>query len=261
MVQSELARKQDRRRFTRIPVRQLRSSVLSPWVGFTDVWVVDLSLGGAFLRTPKPLPVGETMCLELPRSHDEPLRLPTRVVSSREVGRTGIGVCFDELDPASLAELRELLLTLAPPGVALEVAASEPLERTRVAPRPSAPVVPLAQVLARAEDSERTAVTPIPSAPLAPSLEWDPSVARESRPLPSAPSIPPLDWALEGPRPSAPTPSKVQLLEGHVKGLLIQVVDLQTELDAKTREVDALRETVAGLQAALTALRRGLIGG
>src|SRR5438270_12558345 len=90
----------NRRRFTRIPARQLRGCLIARGVVSDNVWVVDISLGGAFLRTPEPLALNEPLSLELPHpDRKSSLHLTGHVVSRRVLVNApkppGMGICFD----------------------------------------------------------------------------------------------------------------------------------------------------------------------
>ncbi len=212
--------KLNRRRYTRVSTRQMRSCFLAHGIGPANGWVVDLSLGGVFLRTSWPLPVGERLAIELPRGGKAtPVCVRGRVVSSTPSGdaaRSGMGVRFDELDPPTLSQLRDLVSSLAPPGTKLEL---------------------------QPEDTEITAVAPIPPVP--------------SAPLPRLTAAQPIPIA---PRPSAPPiasndATEVLRLRVHTKGLLLQLGDLQEALQLKDREIHTLREAVTHLQSSNAQLR------
>jgi hypothetical protein len=199
-----------RRRFARIPVKQLRCSFLSGGIASTNVSVVDISLGGAFLRTSEPLPVGESLSLELPRAGEpRPLSLLGRVVFRKPPSRDprvppaqGVGVCFDDVDSKTHAALRQLLQSLAP-NVSLEI--TDPV----------------------AETGKRSPVTSSPT------------------PVPSvAPAIPPVD-----------SPEVVRL-KIQVKGLLMEIGELQSALGTKDREIEALQKAVVRLQVVNAELAR-----
>ncbi|GEM_PF-1942262 len=245
--------KLNRRRYTRVPTRQMRSCFLAHGIGPANGWVVDISLGGVFLRTSWPLPVGEQLAIEIPRGGQAaPVCVRGRVVSSSPTGthatRSGMGVRFDALDPSTLGQLRDLIKNLAPAGTKLEMQ-PEDNEVTAVAPMPAA-----APAVARVQ-------TPMP---------WVAPRIPTPAPLPRAQtssSMPKLTAAMPAPiastRPSAPSPLVRDLadavenerLRNHAKGLLMQVGDLQLSCSAKDKEIGALREAVAALQAANAQLR------
>ena len=245
------ARKTNRRRYTRVSTRQMRSCYLAQGIPPADGWVVDISLGGVFLRTALPLPVGEKLAIELPRSGPStPVCVRGRVVSSsssHSAARSGMGVRFDALDPMTLAELRDLIREHAPAGTPLE--------------QPT-------------DDGDVTAVAPIPSAP-APRLSAPlPFVGASLPPQRLIAPVPRLTAAMPSPLPP-PVPSipntvasaprlamrrfggdlEMERLRNHAKGLLFQVGDLQTQLNAKDREIETLREAISRLQASNAQLR------
>ena len=241
------SRKQNRRRYTRVPTRQMRSCYLARGVGPSDGWVVDISLGGVFLRTPSPLAIGEHLAIELPRvGKTAPVCVRGRVVSScpltENAARPGMGVRFDALDPMTLTQLREMIGVLAPAGTKLELQ-PEDVEITAVAPMP----LPSAPMFARPSAPGPTAPMSVrPSAPL-PKL----TAARPS-PIPAArPSIP------RRPVHGIADPFEAERLRNHTKGLLMQVGDLTQQLSLKDKEIADLREAVSRLQLSNAQLRSG----
>jgi len=70
----------------------------------------DLSMGGVFVHDPDPLPLGSSFDCEL-HVGSEVVRI--RGVVRHRVGRTGMGVEFETLSPASKGLLRTLLHTVA----------------------------------------------------------------------------------------------------------------------------------------------------
>ena len=218
--------KMNRRRYTRVSTRQMRSCFLAQGIGPSNGWVVDISLGGVFLRTSWPLPVGEQLAIELPRGgKSAPVCVRGRVVSSNPSGtnapRSGMGVRFDSLDPMTLTQLRDLISGLAPAGTKLEL---------------------------KPEDTEVTAVAPMPA-------------PKPSAPLPKLTAT--LATAIPAPRPSArplvrdlTDAVEYERMRNHAKGLLMQVGDLQMQLTTKDREIATLREAVSHLQASNAQLLR-----
>jgi len=232
--------KLNRRRYTRVSTRQMRSCYLAHGIGPADGWVVDISLGGVFLRTSWPLPVGEQLAIELPRGGARPpVCVRGRVVSSSPSGgnsaRSGMGVRFEPPDPLTLQQLRELIAGLAPAGTRLELS-PEDNEVTRAAPIPNG--VPTPKITA-----------PPPPPP------------RASAPLPKLTAAMPT--RIPSPQPSAPRSPvhevadavEKERLRNHAKGLLIQLSELQLQLASKDREIHTLREAVAHLQASNAQLR------
>lgn len=223
--------KLNRRRYTRVPTRQMRSCYLAHGIGPADGWVVDISLGGVFLRSSWALPIGERLAIELPVGGPaSTVCVRGRVVSSSPSGsaRCGMGVRFDALDALTLTALRELVSSLAPVGTRLEL---------------------------KVEDVEITAVAPVPhGSPGA-------SAPRIATPLPRLTAATPTPMPLA--QPSVPRPPVRELsgvieherLRNHAKGLLMQVGELQTELAVKDRTIAELRQAVAHLQSSNAQLR------
>jgi Tfp pilus assembly protein PilZ len=229
--------KLNRRRYTRVATRQMRSCFLAQGIGPANGWVVDISLGGIFLRTSWPLPVGEQLAIELPRPGvNKPVCVRGRVVSSNPSGtnaqRSGMGVRFDALDPNTAGELRALVSSLAPAGTKLELSP---------------------------EDNEITAVAPIPAPKVSAPVMKVPTPA----PMPKLTAAPmaPIGVA---PKPSAPRPLvqhlddavELERLKNHTKGLLMQIGDLQLKVASKDKEIAQLREAIVQLQSTNAQLRR-----
>jgi len=72
-------------------------------------FLLDLSLGGAYVALPAPPAVGETLRLRLPEAHDASLYLLAKVVAERE---NGCGLQFFPADKSDASRLRRLLTTL-----------------------------------------------------------------------------------------------------------------------------------------------------
>ena len=246
--------KLNRRRYTRVSTRQMRSCFLAHGIGPANGWVVDISLGGVFLRTSWPLPVGEQLAIEIPRGGQAtPVCVRGRVVSSNMSGsnapRSGMGVRFDALDPLTLEQLRDLIRSLAPAGTRLESAPADN-EITAVTPVPN---------------SLQRISTPLPSvAPRIPTPA--PRMATAAPRINTPSSLPKLTAAMPMPitaRPSAPSlvrdlaeAVENERLRNHAKGLLMQVADLQMVVSSKDKEIAALREAVSNLQASNAQLRQ-----
>jgi hypothetical protein len=240
---TSFSRSRNRRRYTRISTRQTRACFLAQGIAPADGWVVDISLGGVFLRTSWPLPIGEKLAIELPRTGTAaPVCVRGRVVSSssalHNTSRAGMGVRFDALDPMTLSELRELIREHAPAGTRLEHTSSE--------------------------DNEVTAVAPIPSASApGPRFSAPPPAPRMSAPTPKLTAATPSP--IQPAQPSAPRMGarhvvgaelEIERLRNHAKGLLMQVGDLQTQMNTKDREIETLREAIVRLQASNAQLLR-----
>ena len=104
----------NRRKNDRVPVSitgNLKSN-LDP--RYTAVMMANLSLGGAFVKTPYPLPVAELVQLEIPLPpRATPVRLTGEVVWTREDSElTGMGIRFTEISPEDLQAIRQYIGTL-----------------------------------------------------------------------------------------------------------------------------------------------------
>jgi uncharacterized protein (TIGR02266 family) len=109
----------NRRRNDRVPVSitgNLRTN-LDP--RYTAVMMANLSLGGAFVKTPYPLPVSELVQLEIPLpTRETPVRLTGEVVWTREDSElTGMGIRFTEISPEDLGLIRQFITVLSRDGV------------------------------------------------------------------------------------------------------------------------------------------------
>ncbi len=76
--------------------------------------VLNVSRSGLFIATPRPLPLGTEVALQLETSvFDDPLCLIGSVVRVDErgdlTGRCGMAIMFSELEPSRLAALEELI--------------------------------------------------------------------------------------------------------------------------------------------------------
>jgi len=87
--------------------------------GEKPVLVYNVSVGGAYLETHRPSPVGATVKLELPLDRD-PLRLTASVVSTNVPGNLrrpnlplGMGVRFAAPEPSTMATLERYVATRA----------------------------------------------------------------------------------------------------------------------------------------------------
>lgn len=213
----------NRRRFMRVHPSVLATRVATRDLSQVGILVENISLGGAYLRTDKPLPLGEPLELELVRPGQPALvRINGRVVSTLRQERAvtidrppGMGVSFGALDEATRESLRALIRSFVPEGTALELPPPAPIRVTATAPEP---VSELSQ-----DDL---------SAPL---------------PLPM-------------PFPSAPRRDDSYFLKGQVKSLMGTISDLHEQLNARANEIDALHTAIELLQKENGALRRKIDG-
>ena len=106
----------DRRQHPRHRVFRLEVKVASRDT-FRASYLKDLSEGGLFVRSAKPLPSGAKVAIELTAPGASPLKLTgtvARVVPATEGRSGGFGVRFDELDAASMAALHALIASYLP---------------------------------------------------------------------------------------------------------------------------------------------------
>ena len=104
----------ERRRSRRVPVQiQIQYTTAD---GFFQDYVRNLSLGGIFIETPKPLPMNTKLRVEfcLPEMR-EPITADGVVVHTLRVGKasnpsvSGMGIRFSELEPSSKQMLEAYL--------------------------------------------------------------------------------------------------------------------------------------------------------
>jgi hypothetical protein len=76
------------------------------WVAVISATMEDISQGGAFIKTSRPLKVGSTLDLLVLREDGPPLSLPATV---RRIVNDGIGVAWGPLDEAGQTFLRSVL--------------------------------------------------------------------------------------------------------------------------------------------------------
>jgi hypothetical protein len=214
----------NRRRFMRVHPSVLATRVATRDVHQIGILVENIGLGGAYLRTDKPLPVGEPLDLELARpGHEALVRLTGRVVSTVKQDRAveldrppGMGVSFGTLDERTRESLRALIRSFVPENVPLELKEPAPIKVTRAEPEPVFDLV--------AEDSF-------------------PSLQMLAPPIPSAPR------RIE---------SEANFLKAQVRSLVQQIADLHEQLNARSNEIDGLHTAVERLQQENGTLRRKL---
>jgi HAMP domain-containing protein len=211
----------NRRRFMRVHPSVLATRVATREVSQIGILVENIGLGGAYLRTDKPLPVGEPIDLELARPGQQALvKLHGRVVSAVKTDRAveldrppGMGISFGTLDERTRESLKALIRSFVPENVALETGPPKPFKLTAAAPEP---------------------VSALPQGEL-------------PAPLPMPP-------------PSVPRRDESSFLKGQVRSLMQQIGDLHDQLNAKANEIDALHTAVERLQQDNGALRRKIDG-
>lgn len=108
---------EERREFTRQQVSRVEVRVAST-EAFRASYLRDLSVGGLFVRSRKPLPVGAAVVIELSVEGRPPVRLRGDVArhESAEDGTfRGFGVRFSTLDPDTISSLETIIAEHAEP--------------------------------------------------------------------------------------------------------------------------------------------------
>lgn len=108
---------EERREFTRQQVSRVEVRVAST-EAFRASYLRDLSLGGLFVRSRKPLPVGAAVVIELSVEGNPPVRLRGDVArhESNEDGTfRGFGVRLSTLDPDTITSLEQIIAEHAEP--------------------------------------------------------------------------------------------------------------------------------------------------
>lgn len=82
-----------------------------------DGVAMNVSLGGLFIATPRPLPMGSALRLEMALpTHMDPLLVTGSVIRVEDGGslseRTGMGIMFADLDAEQLSVLKEFIAQL-----------------------------------------------------------------------------------------------------------------------------------------------------
>lgn len=210
----------NRRRFMRVHPSVLATRVATRDLSQVGILVENISLGGVFLRTDKPLPLGEPLSLEMARpGHGSLVRLQGRVVSTLRQERAlaadrppGMGVSFTGLDEVTRESLKALLRSFVPVGTALETPLASPIKVTVAVPEPVSEI-------------SQDVSGPVPMAP-----------------------------------PSAPRRDDSGFFKAQVKSLVQQMAELHEQLNARANEIDGLHTAIERLQQENGALRRRLEG-
>lgn len=219
----------------------------------TSCQVENISMGGLFVRTDRHFDVNTEVMVELTRAGwKQPLTVPATVTSSLDgliaskSGRVpGMGLRFGRLDGEALVRLSQLLDDLggAPkdPGQA-----PDPLPPAEEAPRPTV-VQPLELDLGT--NGERLQTTAVA---IDPSLEQPEDGTDLLRPL--------LPEEISSPPPAAAQPRDQRARDDpkmmvQIRGLLMEVNELQNRMHDRDLEIERLREE---LEVARTALGRAL---
>jgi uncharacterized protein (TIGR02266 family) len=99
---------------------------------FRAAYLRDLSEGGLFIKTDRPLPLGREVVIDLlPPGFTVPLRLAATVVRQGEPNAPGMGVRFGELEVSIKEALRALISSYEQAAVAPSVPAQAPVSTNR----------------------------------------------------------------------------------------------------------------------------------
>ncbi|MGA9525945.1 MAG: PilZ domain-containing protein, partial [Myxococcaceae bacterium] len=123
----------ERRKFRRLKARgvsghvRVRDEVLA-----LGLPIDNISLGGLFVRSSDPLPVGTPVALELVRPGMDPLKLTgTTVASFTGANGPGMGIRFDALSAEATRHLNRLMVELSSKKSARVVAPGDELDASR----------------------------------------------------------------------------------------------------------------------------------
>ena len=115
----------ERRRGERIPINEEFATI----GGETEMWVSNLSQAGAFVRTAKLLPLGETIELRFTVLIDDPVVIEVlgRVVR-HSTSPSGMGVEFVRLRPEMVLRIQDALSRQRMPGAWPPIELTDPIE-------------------------------------------------------------------------------------------------------------------------------------
>lgn len=202
--------------------------------------VENISLGGLFVRTGDPLPVGASMTLELVKPGlKRAIKITgtvVAVVTLEEAAQRrlapGMGVRFGALTGETTLRINELLASLTPEGPGVTLGNVEVKPESTSKPAPEVKVVP------------PTAVAPMPFLDIAVLHEEVPK-PRPARSKPAAP--PPMLFA----KPDVGE----EELEAQLAGLIRELGDAHRALAQRSKECDDLRAQVKRLTDESSAVR------
>jgi len=245
----------NRRRYTRVRTRDVVAELLTAH-GRSPVHLENISRGGAFVRTERPLDVGSDVTVTLARAGArKTLALSARVTSRVDAqdGRAsrrppGMGMQFMSVGSQESARLRALLrdlgapdddaeLTLPPEATEAELRALdiETVPAVRKPPRggvkfelPRHLADDVADVLQEIERAPRTKAPPPPPPDAIAEAHARPMVAAQQR------------------RTSVARPPEVKRLMLQVRGLMVQLAEAQRQIARRDLDLEALREELEG---------------
>ncbi|MBN2360647.1 MAG: PilZ domain-containing protein [Deltaproteobacteria bacterium] len=212
----------EKRRYKRVRAQGIAAHI---WVDnmSSSAVIENISLGGLFIRTPRPLPINTVLAIVLVKPGlKRALRLSGRVVAmldpmaaGRHLSPPGMGVEFDPPDADTTERLNQLLVGLGcyEPGVLI------PLEQS------------ISRVLSREQyqaELPPAGAVPRPEVPV--------------RPPPAAAPAPdePIGFKIEVPSTARETPADRARLMSHIQGLLAQLALAEDKLRARDLEVEVL---------------------
>lgn len=254
-----MSKASEKRKHPRVPARGV-----SAHVNFADksnpCAVLDISAGGMLVETQEPLPAGIPVAVNLAQpGWTRVLRLPGRVVwalapraASKKGTAPGMRIRFDPLESDPAQMLLELLHTLGigetPPPEQVDGVATlppAPPSHKPSPPRPEAPVVASRALSFRAAASGEVATQTLPGARMQ-ELTLGDIVARISRADVPKVATPQVSEAGK-PHPSAPRflgQEDEAKVSAQVRGLKLQLAELQAVLDARDRELADARDAL-----------------
>lgn len=224
---------QEKRRYKRVRAQGIAAHI---WVEnmSSSAVIENISLGGLFIRTPRPLPIHTVLAIALVKPGlKRALRLSGRVVSTVdpvEAGRhssaPGMGVEFDPPSSDAAERLNQLLVGLG---------CYEP-----------AVLIPIAETRARFEASDRLHVDVPPAA----AVPRPASVVRSPAPVETddGAAFEPVNFKIEVPQTARETPADTARLMNHIQGLLAQLAQADETLRARDLEIEVLTAQLGRLR-------------
>jgi len=223
---------QEKRRYKRVRAQGIAAHI---WVEnmSSSAVIENISLGGLFIRTPRPLPIHTVLAIALVKPGlKRALRLSGRVVSTVdpvEAGRhssaPGMGVEFDPPSSDAADRLNQLLVGLGCYEPAVLIPIAETMARFDAADRLHGDVPPAAAV-------PRPVHVPRPTTPAAH----------------SGAAVEPISFKIEVPQTARETPADTARLMNHIQGLLAQLAQADETLRARDLEIEVLTAQLGRLR-------------
>ena len=258
-----MAKAKDKRKYPRVSAKNVHAHV-NVSEKSTPCTIQDLSAGGMFIETRETLPVGMPVSVNVAQpGWTRVLRLAGRVVwamaqktASRKGTVPGMRIRFDPLDVDSAEMLLELLRELGvdetpPPERIVPVPAPHPsVPGAFASPAAKTQELSLKDIVARISRTDVPAVPNLkPTAVVTPA----PERAHAAHERLSAGRAQPL---LDAVSATAASPADAPRLVAQVKGLLLQLADLQQTLEHRERELSEAREALHKKELALEKAER-----